>query len=45
MLRTSGMPMGQPNCTVLMSSPMILRSWIDSERSQRRTGSVPDAVA
>lgn len=37
----SGIPTGQPNSAVLMSSPMILRSPAGRDNSQSRTGSFP----
>src|SRR3989338_5261065 len=41
---TRGMPSGQPNCTVLMSSPIAFLSAALSDLSQSRTGSPPMSV-
>src|SRR6266568_710312 len=40
----TGIPMGQPNSTVLMSSPMRLRSSEERLFNQSRTGSPPASV-
>jgi hypothetical protein len=40
----TGIPTGQPNSTVLMSSPMRFRSSEDNCFSHSRTGSPPDSV-
>lgn len=40
-LRTSGSPSGQRNCTSLMSSPIVLRSSLSSSFNQSQTNSRP----
>lgn len=42
--RTTDMPSGQPNCTVLISSPMALRCARGHALSHCRTGSRPASV-
>jgi len=44
MLSTNGIPSGQRNCTVIMSSPIILRSFFGKAFSYWRTGSRPVSV-
>src|SRR5690606_7632886 len=43
-LRTTGMPRGQPNWTVLISVPSTLRSAVGRLQRKSRTGSVPAGV-
>jgi hypothetical protein len=40
-LPTSGLPIGQPNCTRMRSSPIACRSPLSRRRSQSSTGSLP----
>ncbi len=42
--RQSGIPIGQPYSSVLMSAPKILRSALDKFFSQSLTGSAPVSV-
>jgi hypothetical protein len=42
--RTKGIPSGQPICTVLMSSPIVILSAAPSSLSQSRTASLPASV-
>src|SRR5882762_5856609 len=44
MERHKGIPTGQPNSTVLMSSPMIRQSSLSSFLNHSLTGSVPEMV-
>jgi len=39
--RQTGIPIGQPYSTVLMSVPMSIRSALSSDLSHSRTGSLP----
>jgi hypothetical protein len=43
-LRMSGIPIGQPNCAVLMSKPTARRTSRSNPASHSRTGSLPVVV-
>ena len=42
-LLASGIPIGQPNCRVFKSSPIVLRSSLARSLSHSRTGSRPES--